>query len=81
MAWRFAADLALVVHLVFIVFIVFIVAGGFIARRYRSVVWPHLAVVAYAIVIEAVRFTCPLTPLEKSLRASAGAPSNCSTAI
>ena len=69
MAWRAAADAVLVTHLLFIVFVVI---GGFVARRRRWLTGLHLTTVAYAFVIEAVGFRCPLTPLEKSLRRSAG---------
>ena len=69
MIWRFAADVVLLVH--FLV-IVFIVGGGFLARRYQRLAVPHLAIALYGVVIEAIGFRCPLTPLEKSLRSAAG---------
>ncbi len=59
----------LVVHLAFVGFIVL---GGFLAARRPRVVPVHLLALAYGAVIEAVGFTCPLTPLEKSLRVEAG---------
>jgi len=69
MGWRLAADVVLVVHLVFIAFIV---VGGFVAARRRALVPVHLLALAYGGLIEAIGFTCPLTPLEKSLRSAAG---------
>ena len=69
MFWRFAADVVVTTHFLLIVFMV---TGGFLARRHRWVTFPHLAAVVYAAVIETAGFTCPLTPLEKSLRTSAG---------
>jgi len=69
MGWRLAADVVLVVHLAFVAFIV---VGGFLAARRPRLVSVHLLALAYGALIETVGFTCPLTPLEKSLRASAG---------
>ncbi len=69
MGWRLAADTVLVAHLAFVAFIVF---GGFVAARRPRVAPAHLLALTYGAMIEAVGFTCPLTPLEKSLRASAG---------
>lgn len=69
MGWRLAADVVLIVHLAFVAFIVF---GGFVAARRPRIVPVHLVALAYGAAIEAVGFTCPLTPLEKSLRVAAG---------
>lgn len=69
MTWRVAADAVVVVHLAFIVFVV---GGGFLAWRWPRVAFVHLPLAVYGIVIELVGFTCPLTPLEKSLRRRAG---------
>jgi hypothetical protein len=64
MWYRAAADLVLVVHLLFIVFVV---AGVFLAWRWPRVVWVHLPAMVYGALIEFVGFTCPLTPLQDYL--------------
>ncbi|MGY6501087.1 MAG: DUF2784 domain-containing protein [Acidimicrobiales bacterium] len=69
MAYRLAADAVLVAHFAFIVFMV---GGGFLAWRWRSVVWFHLPVVVWGTAISLLRFRCPLTPLENHLRQLAG---------
>ena len=67
--WRLVADAVLVIHLGFVLFIV---AGGALVRARSWVLVPHLASLAYGAAIEVIGFTCPLTPLEKSLRRAAG---------
>ena len=69
MGWTVAADIVLVIHFAFVVFIV---VGAVLTRWARWLIWPHLAVLAYGAAIQAIGFTCPLTPLEKSLRRAAG---------
>jgi hypothetical protein len=69
MAWRLAADAVMLVHLAFVVFVV---VGGLWALRWRPIAYLHLPVVLYGVVIQLAGFTCPLTPLEKSLRRRAG---------
>lgn len=64
-----AADLVVIVH---VGFILFVAAGGFLAWRWRAVVWFHVPLVTYAAAIVTVGFDCPLTPLEKQLRRLAG---------
>ena len=67
---RLAADAVLVAHLAFIVFVL---AGGLLVL-YRQI-WAaiHLPAVAWAAFAELTATVCPLTPLENSLRRSAGA--------
>jgi hypothetical protein len=67
--WRLLADLVLVTHLAFVLFTAL---GALLVRRWRRVVFVHLPVVVYGVVIEVAGFRCPLTPLEKSLRRRAG---------
>jgi Protein of Unknown function (DUF2784) len=69
MVYRLAADLVVIVHLAFIVFVA---VGGLVAWRWPRLVWIHLPAAIYALLIVTVGFTCPLTPLEKSLRRRAG---------
>ncbi len=66
---RLLADLVLVVHLAYLAFIPI---GGFLAWRWRWVMWPHLAAVAVAIASVTVGFDCPLTSWEQSLRQRGG---------
>ena len=67
--WGIAADAVLVVHFAFVVFIVI---GAVTVRWAGWMVWPHLGTLVYGAAIQAIGFTCPLTPLEKSLRRAAG---------
>ncbi len=69
MGWRVGADVVMVTHLCFVVFVV---VGGALALRWRRAMWIHLATALYGVTILVVGFTCPLTPIEKALRARAG---------
>ncbi|MGI9645232.1 MAG: DUF2784 domain-containing protein [Ilumatobacteraceae bacterium] len=69
MLWRLGADAVMVLHLAFVAFAV---VGGFLAWRWRRLVWLHLPVALYGVAIEVIGFTCPLTPFEKALRRRAG---------
>ena len=64
-----AADVVVVIHLLFIGFVV---AGAFLTWRWPWIIWPHLPAVGYAALVEFVGFTCPLTLLENDLRQLAG---------
>ena len=63
------ADLVVLLHFAFVLFVVW---GGLLALRWPKVAYVHLPVVVYGAMIELVGWVCPLTPLEKRLRASAG---------
>jgi hypothetical protein len=69
MAYRILADLVVGVHALFVVFVL---AGGLLALRWPWVVAAHLPAAVGGTLIEFRGWICPLTPLEKSLRASAG---------
>jgi hypothetical protein len=69
MLYRILADLVVGVH---VLFVVFVVAGGLLALRWPWVVVAHLPTAVWGTLIEFRGWICPLTPLEKSLRASAG---------
>lgn len=69
MIYRALADAVVIVHLGFILFIAL---GGFLVWRWRRVVWPHVAAVAWGVAIVVIGFDCPLTPLEKFLRDRGG---------
>jgi len=53
-------------------FVLFVVAGGFIALRWRRLVWVHVPAAVWGVLIEYGGWICPLTPLENTLRARAG---------
>jgi len=69
MAYRILADLVVGVH---VLFVVFVLAGGLLALRWPWVVAAHLPAAVWGTLIEFRGWICPLTPLEQSLRASAG---------
>lgn len=69
MAYRILADLVVGIHLLFVVFVVL---GGLLALRWPRVAAAHLPAAVWGALIEFKGWICPLTPLENSLRASAG---------
>lgn len=58
-----------VVHMLFVLYAIL---GGFLVRKWRRTALVHLPVLVWAVAIEIVGGTCPLTPLENHLRARAG---------
>jgi hypothetical protein len=66
---RAAADAVITIHFAFIIFVAL---GGFLAWRWRRLVWLHVPVVLWGALIEFVGWTCPLTPLENHFRGLAG---------
>lgn len=69
MLYRVLADGVVVVHAAFVGFVML---GGFLAWRWRVVVWAHLPAALWGAAIEYGGWICPLTPLENALRARAG---------
>lgn len=69
MAYRVIGDCIAVVHFGFIVFIA---VGGILAWRWRRLIWPHLAAVAWGAGIVTIGWTCPLTPAENYFRRLGG---------
>ena len=69
MLYATLADLLVAVHLGFILFALF---GGLLALRWLRLAWVHAAALAWAVAVEALGLTCPLTPLEVGLRLEAG---------
>ena len=70
MLYRLLTDATVAVHFAFLVFVV---AGGFLARRHRWLVVPHLISAAWGVYVEAMPgLICPLTPLENALAIRAG---------
>ena len=67
--YRILADVLVLVHAAFIVFAVF---GGLLALNHGGWMWLHLPTVAWAAAVVIMGWTCPLTPLEQSLRTAAG---------
>ncbi len=63
------ADLVLALHALFVLFVI---VGGFLALRWRWLVWIHIPAVIWGVAIEFAGWICPLTPLENSLREVAG---------
>ena len=70
MVYRLLTDLTVAVHFAFLIFVV---AGGFVARRHRWLVIPHLLAAAWGVYVEAVPgLICPLTPMENAFALQAG---------
>ena len=67
-----AHALATLVVAAHVAFIAFVVIGGLFVLRWRKLLYLHLAAVIWAVYIEWSGATCPLTPLENTLRAAAG---------
>src|SRR6187397_107974 len=63
------ADLVVILHFAFVLFVVL---GGLLVLRWPRLAYVHLPVALYGALIELVGWICPLTPLEKRLRESAG---------
>jgi preprotein translocase subunit SecG len=63
------ADTTMVLHFAFLVFLVI---GGFLAWRWPRVIYGHLAVVVWGILITAFSIDCPLTGPEDYFRRQAG---------
>lgn len=66
---RVAADVVMTFHFAFLVFLA---AGSLLAWRWPRLVALHLPSVAWGVVSITAGLDCPLTPLEKQLRRSAG---------
>ncbi|MBW2042413.1 MAG: DUF2784 domain-containing protein [Deltaproteobacteria bacterium] len=69
MLHRMAADLIVVLHLIFILFVVL---GGFLVLRRPWMSLVHLPSAAWGALIEFTGWICPLTPLENRFRRLAG---------
>ena len=69
MGYRLLADAVVLAHTAFVGFVVL---GGFLAWRWRWVVWPHVPCAVWGAVIEYQGWVCPLTPLENEFRRRAG---------
>jgi hypothetical protein len=69
MVFRILADSVLLLHLSFVVFVV---AGGWMALRWRPLLWLHLPAAAWGVLVQLGGWICPLTPLENHLRSLGG---------
>ena len=69
MLYRIGASLVLLAHFLFVAFAVF---GGALAYFSLAWLWLHVPVVLWSSVVNFMSWTCPLTPMENSLRARAG---------
>ena len=69
MVYRALADCVVLVHAGFVAFVML---GGFLAWRWRAVVWAHVPAALWGAAIEYAGWISPLTPLENALRARAG---------
>jgi Protein of Unknown function (DUF2784) len=69
MRYRVGADLVLLAHFLFVAFAV---AGGLLVYYWPMWAFAHVPVVLWSSTVNLASWTCPLTPLEKDLRVSAG---------
>src|SRR6266496_4463638 len=69
MVYRALADGVVLLHTAFVAFVML---GGFLAWRWRAVLWAHVPAALWGAAIEYAGWICPLTPLENALRARAG---------
>lgn len=69
MVYRILADMVVLVHFGFVLFAVL---GGLLAFRRWKMVWIHIPVAAWAVLVEWAGWICPLTPLENMLRMKGG---------
>ena len=69
MLYRALADATVLLHGAFILFVTL---GALLALRWPRIAWLHLPCLAWGILIELMRWVCPLTPLEVRLREAAG---------
>lgn len=70
MLYRLLTDLVVTLHFAFLLFLG---GGGFLARRSRWIMAPHLVAAAWGVYVEAMPgLICPLTPIENALAMRAG---------
>ncbi|WP_367134149.1 DUF2784 domain-containing protein [Saccharothrix sp. HUAS TT1] len=71
MVARALAELVMVVHYAVLVFLL---VGGFLAWRWPRVLYFHLAMATWGLLVVLFPISCPLTWLENEFRAAAGQP-------
>jgi hypothetical protein len=67
--WGALADVVMVVHGALLLFFV---VGAFLAWRWPKLLWVHLGIVVWNLVIVLVDFGCPVTTTEKFFRRQGG---------
>jgi hypothetical protein len=65
MGYRLAADLTLLLHLLFILFVIF---GGLLCLHRFRWAWLHLPAMIWGVWVEWAGWICPLTPMENHFR-------------
>lgn len=65
----FLAEAIVLIHFAFILFVMF---GGLLVLKWRRLIWVHLLAVVWGVLVVAMGWICPLTPLENRLRSMAG---------
>lgn len=65
MIWKLAADVVVLIHLLWIVFII---GGALVGRWVRWVKWTHIVALTFSVLLQAFGWICPLTYLENWLR-------------
>lgn len=76
--YRTLADAVVTLHFGFVLFVVL---GGLVVLRWRRAAWVHLPCAAWGALIEFGGWVCPLTPLEKHLRALGHRPGYAETFV
>ncbi len=69
MLLKIAADIIVLIHLLFIIFVV---AGGFFVLKWPKTAWLHIPAAIWGALIELAGWVCPLTPVENSIRTGGG---------
>lgn len=69
MMYRLLADAVVLFHFSFVIFVVL---GGFLLRRWPRLVYLHVPIAIWGVLIEFAGWICPLTPLENHLRRLGG---------
>ena len=69
MVYRFLGDVVMVVHGAMLIFFLI---GGFLAWRWRRLIWIHLAIGLWNLSIVLLDFGCPITATEKEFRRRGG---------
>jgi hypothetical protein len=68
---RLFAEAVMVLHFAVLAFLL---VGGFLAWRWRWVIYPHVAMGAWAVLSLSTPITCPITVWENYFRGLAGMP-------
>ena len=69
MIYRILADAVVLLHFTFVIFVVL---GGFLLQRWPRLVYIHVPVAVWGVLIEFAGWICPLTPLENHFRRLGG---------